>query len=271
MKSESQNLFFVQNFNSWFEKKNTFESQHQAEQLAIRRDMVTLLKYIQATKVVGTKSTGNMPLKAIREVTNSFVEPPLLDHVIGDKIYKLKSEYDVWPLYFLHILGEVGNLLKAKPGKQWRLTTSGKRFLTNPPLVQVAYMLSTWWHSTNWAVAFPVEGIGESIPHSFNLQTLYHLQKSDAMGHPISFEHFSDGLIDLTGIVWGTGQSPSSRMLLHGAFRRIIISILKDFNCVTCEYRDEPLGNSTIKQLESFELTSLGRILIQLMHITSND
>ena len=43
--------------------------------------MVTLLIYLRDNRVIGTQSTGNFPLKAIREVTAGFVDPPVLDTV----------------------------------------------------------------------------------------------------------------------------------------------------------------------------------------------
>ena len=64
--------------------------------LPLRRDFVTLLTYVRESKVVGTQSTGNMPLKSVREVTARFVTPPVLDTEMGDRIYRLRSEADVW-------------------------------------------------------------------------------------------------------------------------------------------------------------------------------
>ncbi|MEW5939286.1 MAG: plasmid pRiA4b ORF-3 family protein, partial [Chloroflexota bacterium] len=53
------------------------------ESLAVRRDMVTFLSYLKENRVVGTQSTGNLPLKAIREICAKFVNPPVLDEKIG--------------------------------------------------------------------------------------------------------------------------------------------------------------------------------------------
>lgn len=72
-----------------------------AEQLPLRRDMVTLLTYVRDSKVVGTQSTGNPPRKVIREVAAPFVEPPTLDVTIGKRIYRLRTETEVWPVYYL--------------------------------------------------------------------------------------------------------------------------------------------------------------------------
>jgi hypothetical protein len=68
------------------------EQQAFAESLAVRRDMVTLLNYFKEEHPVGTQSTGNLQLKAVREVCAQFVNPPVLDEKIGEKVYKLRSE-----------------------------------------------------------------------------------------------------------------------------------------------------------------------------------
>jgi hypothetical protein len=83
----------------------------QAIDLPLRRDMVTLITYVRDNRVTGTQSTGNLPLKAVREVTARFVHPPVLETTVGDRTFRVRSEYEVWPLYFLHTLVDVGGLL----------------------------------------------------------------------------------------------------------------------------------------------------------------
>ena len=54
----------------------TTEQVAQVQALPVRRDMVTLLSYLRDNRIIGTQSTGNLPLKAVREVTAQFVNPP---------------------------------------------------------------------------------------------------------------------------------------------------------------------------------------------------
>ena len=123
-------------FSTWLEQYHNAEMVRQAEVLPLRRDMVTLLTFVRDNRVVGTQSTGNMPLKAVREVTARFVTPPELETTIGDHTYKLRSEAHLWPLYFLHILAEVGGLLAIAPARRWRLTREGEKFLGIDPLLK---------------------------------------------------------------------------------------------------------------------------------------
>jgi hypothetical protein len=81
-----------------------------AESLAVRRDMVTLLNYIKENHPVGTQSTGNLQLKAVREVCAQFTDPPKLERTIGDYHYQVRSEADVRPLFYLHMLAATGGL-----------------------------------------------------------------------------------------------------------------------------------------------------------------
>jgi hypothetical protein len=70
-----------------------------AEALPLRRDMVTLLTYVCDNRVTGTQSTGNLPLKAVREVIARFVHPLEMETTIGDRTFEkldaLEVE-DVW-------------------------------------------------------------------------------------------------------------------------------------------------------------------------------
>ena len=111
-----------QRLQRWLRRHYTPERIGEAEAVPLRRDMITLLEYVRDNKVTGTQSTGNMPLKAIREVTARFVDPPVLDyHLSGTILDKLRTEYDVWPLHFLRILADVGGLVRIAPGRKWRL------------------------------------------------------------------------------------------------------------------------------------------------------
>jgi len=56
-------------FMAQMQPRDRDEVDRQAEALPLRRDMVTLLAYVRDNRVIGTQSTGNLPLKAVREVT----------------------------------------------------------------------------------------------------------------------------------------------------------------------------------------------------------
>lgn len=99
--------------------------QELAENLPLRCDLVTLLTYLRDHRIIGTQATGNLPLKAIREVTAHFVHPPALDSTTGEHTYHLKSEDDVWPLLFVHLLANYGSLLEGGQAWRWRLTQEG--------------------------------------------------------------------------------------------------------------------------------------------------
>ncbi len=234
----------------------------QAEALPLRRDMVTLLTYVRDNRVTGTQSTGNLPLKAVREVTACFVHPPELDTTIGDRTFRLRSEDDVWPLYFLHTLAQVGGLLEGGRARRWRLTPDGARFLAASPPIQVWILFTFWWERVNWLIAYPFEGMGESLPPRFEEITLAHLLSLPAETR-IPFEPFADRLIQETGLKWTAPNMTSARMLLHGSIQRMVIGILAAFEVVESEYQDKPLGRGTTRELVAFQITSLGKGLLE--------
>jgi hypothetical protein len=259
-KRRRTNGSFEQSLQHWMRRHYAPARVDEARALPLRQDMVTLLTYVRDHKLTGTQSTGNMPLKAIREVTAQFVVPPVLDTTIGDHTYKLRTEYDVWPLHFLHILAAVGGLLIAEPGRRWRLTPDAAQFLEADPVFQLSWLLSVWWFHVNWLVAFPVGGIGESLPASFERATLARLRSLDTETE-VSFDAFADALIEQTGLTWSTPDMTYARMSLHSGIRRMVIDVLAKFGAVTCSYRDTPLI-ATIKDLDAFQITPLGATLL---------
>ena len=215
----------------------------QAEDLPLRRDMVALLTYLRDNRVTGTQSTGNLTLKAVREVTARFVHPPELDTTIGDRTYRLRTEYDVWPLYFLHTLAEVGGLLAGGPSRRWRLTSEGARFLSASPAVQVWVLLIFWWKYVNWLIAYPFGRMDEDLPLRFEEITLAHLL-SLPVDTRIDFEPFADELIQETGLAWTGPDVTDARRVLRTAISRMVVDILADFGALEREYQDEPWAES---------------------------
>jgi hypothetical protein len=246
---------------TWIEAL-TEEERTQLETLPLRRDTTSLLTYLRDHRTTGTQSTGNLPLKAIREATVDFVHPPELDTRIGDQVYKFRSEYDVWPVYFIHSLLEVGGLLTGGAGRRFRLTSKGEQFLAADPPIQVWFLLETWWYHTNWIIAFPFEGMGEDLPYGSNLATLDQLTRLPA-GQPISFRNFADRLIQATGLKWGGQDMTGARDSLYSAIERMVIDILVDFNGVKRAEKDTSIGEYRYKKLESFTITRLGRGLLK--------
>ena len=254
-------------FQIWLKQYHSPEMIQQVEELPLRRDMMTLLQYVQGSKVVGTQTTGNLPLRAVREVTALFVNPPQLDHRIGDRVYRLRTEADVWPLYFLHILAEVGELVLIAPARRWRVTADGESFLEMDPLLQVSFLLTIWWRRVNWLVAYPLEGMGEWLPRGFGQTVLTHL-RALPVGAEIPFEEFADGIIEETGLTW-TAQVHSAPFILRTSIERMVINILARFGALTREYRQESLGKGTVSRLDTFKVTAMGKVLLEAVAAVS--
>jgi hypothetical protein len=240
----------------------TPEERIQLDELPLRKDTFNLLTYLREHRTTGTQSTGNLPLKAIREATASFVHPPELESKIGDQVYKIRSEYEVWPVYFIHSLLEVGGLIEGGQGRRLRLTQKGEQFLASEPPIQVWFLLETWWYHTNWLIAYPFEGIGDRLPEDFTYITLDHLLALP-IGRSIPFEDFADRLIQTSGLKWEIRDKAQARNLLHASIERMVIEILKDFRAVEREEKDANIGSYRFKKLHAFIITKLGRGLLQ--------
>jgi hypothetical protein len=248
----------------WSERYGGAALLSQAEALAVRRDMATLLAFVRDNRVIGTQSTGNMPLKSVREVTARFVNPPKLETTIGDKVYQFRSEEEIGSLYFLHILAEVGGLLKIARARRWQLTTRGKAFLDAAPMLQASLMLAVWWYRVNWLVAYPYTGMGEALPPLFNLYVLASLKTLSA-GTWHSFNKFADQVIGRTGLTWGAQESDFATTALRGSIRRMVIDILASFDAAERRYQEKPLGRGSISELEAFKITPFGAALLDAL------
>ena len=135
--------------NQWTESLAK-ELKDAAEAMPLRRDMVTLLNYLAENKVKGTKARGNFPRKHIRAITADFVNPPCLDTVIGDSVWKLQSEDEVQELLRYHLLACIAGLIFGGENLQWELLPQGEVFLSLPFEGQVWYLAHIWFRKFDW-------------------------------------------------------------------------------------------------------------------------
>ena len=237
------------------------EQQAFAESLAIRRDMVTLLNYFKEKHPVGTQSTGNLKLKDVRDVCARFVHPLRLDEKIGDKVYKLRSEEDVFWLFYLHMLANTGGLVTGGQSRIWRLTTAGESFLDYHASVQLGYLLSIWWHEEDWMIAFPVSGLDRGLPPDFRKITLARLRELK-VGKSISYEPFADELIVMTRLTWSSVDQTFVQDIQRSVIERLVIYPLTSFGCLECKYRTRTRYGFKSKELVEIRLTAFGKGLL---------
>jgi len=130
-----------------------------AEEVPLRRDVMTLLTYLREHKVKGTKATGNFPRKAIRGITAGFVNPPILDEQIGDQEYKLRTEDEVLDLLFIHHFVNLAGLVVGGENKPWRVTHLGNLFMDRTPLEQAWFLTKFWFYDFDWDNCYPFDNV----------------------------------------------------------------------------------------------------------------
>jgi hypothetical protein len=241
------------------------EQQVVAEELALRRDVVALLTYLRDNRVTGTQSTGNLPLKAVREICARFVNPPQLEEAIGEHVYRVRSETEVWPLHFRHILAAVGVLVTGGPGRRWKLTPLGERFLAAPSPLQVWLLLATWWTQTNWAIASPYDFEDGYMPPGFSRLALKHLLELP-LGEPASFERFADRMIEDSRMVWPIENQDSARLILRSIIERTVINPLVDFGILQTEYEPHKTLGAEFRELSTFRIPPFGEGLLEAIN-----
>lgn len=230
----------------------------------MRRDMVTFLSYLNDNSIVGTQSTGNLPLKALREICAQFVNPPVLEEKIGNKVYKIRSEDDVWPLYYLHTLASMGGFVTGGQARAWKLTSEGDDFLNAAAPMQLGFMFALWWYRTDWRIAFPVSGLDRGLPSDFNKIILKSLLKLP-VGKSISYEPFADQLIKETRFTWPSLDQTFVNDTMRSAIERMVILPLIQFGVMESEYGMKDIGGSKFSKLSKIRLTSFGKGLLETL------
>lgn len=238
------------------------EFQAIAEALPLRRDMVTLLTYLREHKVTGTQVSGNLPLKAGKEIVAGFVHPPEWDHQAGDIVFKTRSSEHVWPLYFLVVLAQVGNLVTGGPARRFRLTPGGEAFLSASAPLQIWYAHTVWWTQVNWLIAYPYEAIGEFLPYGFTHVLMQHLMNFEP-GEKVAFRPFADRLIQETGLEGNFQDKIHAQEMLHYAVRETVVEPLSNLGVVALEPQTEEQQAYRYRNPPDFRVTPFGRSLLE--------
>jgi hypothetical protein len=237
------------------------EQRQVVEALPLRRDVLTLLNYLKANRVTGTQSTGNLPLKAIRDICEQFADPPPLETRIGEHVFRVRSEADIWPLYFVHVLASVGGLVTGGPGRRWQVTPVGEKFLNTPAEIQVWLLFLTWWMQVNWGIAWSF--LPEEFPsaHTRKIILEHLLGLPEGLASP--FDCFADRVIEAAGLSWPHGDGSQERSILHGMIEATVARPLDQFGMLKLEYGPHPTLGEQHHELRALTLTALGKKLLE--------
>ena len=234
------------------------------ESLPLRRDMLTFLDYLSKNRTVGTQSTGNLPLKAVREISGKFVKPLVLEENLNGHVYKVRSEDEVWPLLFMHTLAFQSSLVTGGQVKIWKVTSEGQLFPQLPPPAQVFFLFANWWAQSDWTIAFPVSGLAKGLPAKFKPVALACLCELP-LGENVPFEPFADRLIAQSSLTWPSKDQTNVHSILRSVIKRVVVDIMDLFGVLECEYVTENSKGYEHKKLANIRLTPIGKGLLGLL------
>ena len=233
------------------------------ELLPLRRDMLTFLDYLSQNRVVGTQSTGNLPLKAVREICAGFVKPPVLEENVGGHVYKAHSEDDVWPLLFVHQLAFHSGMVTGGQARLWKVTDEGQNFRQLPAPVQVFLVFMVWW-AMDWTIAFPVSGLADGLPENFQ-PVVYTCLQELPVGENAPFEPFADRVIEQSGLTWPSIDQTNVHFIIQAVVKRTVVDVMEKFGILECEYARDDGKSYELKKLVHIRLTPVGKGLLDLM------
>jgi hypothetical protein len=224
-----------------------------AEILPAREDMVVLLEYLRDHKVTGTQS-ANLPLKAAKEMSTRFVQPPQWEVKITEtESFRVASSADIWTIDFLMLLARSGNLVSGGVSRRFYLTQEGTLFLEAPPVLQVWTMFVTWWIVSNWFYVVPTpESLGEQLSEEFKLEIERNLAALP-VGKEVPFELFAK-------TVTASAQLPDGGFgsVRDDLIEDLVVIPLSDLGVISPRYENFNLGDYITNRLVAISMTRLG-------------
>jgi hypothetical protein len=265
--TEQEQMAFLEGLTDWMNDLGA-ELSGNVESLPLRCDMVTFLDYFSNNRVVGAQSTGNLPIKAVSAICERFVDPPKLEQTIGSDTFKVRSEDEVWPLRFVHTLAFHSGLVDGGPARKWKTTPEGISFAQLAPPIQVVILFVHWIIACDWSIAYPVSGLADGLPAEFKsaaLNTLLTLSERKK----VPFQTFADQVISESGLEWYNQDQSFVQMIKRSVIERIVIDPMARFGILKCEYQTDERNGHNNKQLNTIQLTSIGKAILTLMNSSS--
>jgi|GEM_PF-146538 len=265
--TEQEQMGFIKGLTEWMNKLGD-ELLGSFEDLPLRRDMVTFLNYLSENPAVGTQSTGNLPLKAVSAICERFVDPPKMEQTTGDHTFKVRSEDEVWPLLFVHTLAFHSGLVNGGPGRKWRTTPEGILFHQLAPSIQVVTLFVHWIIACDWTIAYRISGLADGLPDEFKSSTLNTLLALSE-GKNVPFQTFADQVISESELEWYSQDQSFVQMIKRSVIERIVIDPMTRFGILECEYQTDDGNGHGYKQLNTIQLTSIGKAILTLINSSS--
>jgi hypothetical protein len=199
----------------------------------------------------------------VREICAGFVKPPVLEETVGDHVYKVRSEDDVWPLLFVHQLAFHSGMVTGGQARIWKVMDEGQHFTQLPAPVQVFLIFVVWW-AMDWTIAFPVFGLADGLPDNFQSVVFTCLQEIP-VSENASFEPFADHVIEQSGLTWPSIDQTNAHFIMRAVVKRTVVDIMEKFGVLESEYKTDTSKSDELKKLVHIRLTPIGKGLLDLM------
>ncbi|MBE0447209.1 MAG: plasmid pRiA4b ORF-3 family protein [Actinobacteria bacterium] len=218
----------------------------------LRIDMLALLNYIGDRELKLTQA-GNLMLKDVRAINELFVEPKKLDYELGGCINKLRTEEEVYRVWFLRILSQKGSLTKIQRNKI-SLTKTAKEFLKKDPHDQLLQLFTAWLTKDHWGRWLYWPEVVEPIMHKA-YDVAYYLSKIP-VGVSVEYDIFEQGLLNTLRLGFATDDPERAKQFSYIAIAQAILEPLELFGVVSLERGKDKYGHSKVAAVS---LTELGR------------
>lgn len=153
------------------------------------------------------------------------------------------------------------------PGRRWKLTSLGERFLSAPAYLQLWQLLMTWWTQINWAIGSPYGYEDGYMPPGFSRLALKHLLELPSE-ELTPFQAFADQMIADTRMVWPIQDQENARHILRKIIEWTVIDPLVDFGILTTISVPHKILGPEYQELSAFQLTPFGKGLLEAINDT---
>jgi hypothetical protein len=260
VENNSEDLIALQNLK---DKALAIPFLEEVKSLPMLGTMIAMLSYIRENKVTGTKSRGNFPRKAVLGMIERSPLSIEMLNMIDMAPGNFRTEEDILPVYYVHVLAAVAGWIVGGADKRWQLTRAGEAFLNADPRLQLGLMFITWWYHMDWTITAPIDLSELGIAGEFRSIT-YRSLISIPVNEEVSSHEFLEPFLKISSL-FGGFDGKEIEEILSSLLATIVLVPLHGFGIIQINMDVIQTDSIEIPKIKGVKLTPLGKEYLSLL------
>lgn len=228
-------------------------------------DFKSFLSYVCSRKIRLTPKRRWIPMKHIYAINTLMRNPLELDQPVGGKVYKTRDEDAAPRLYFMDLLAEAAECIRADKKDVLFRGPEYKNFLKMNGFSKKRWLIASWWFNLDWDTWMPMWDFGKAL-QAKKEYIVPSLEWINSIRHAVTFKEFVKILSNNLDLYSDFLSRKFSKNEMEWGIERCILRPLNWLGIISISY-----GGSGVYGVKGFYVKPLGTLFIKELIKCAND